>query len=42
MEILIGILFGVFATHNIEKSHLYMCKVEKNPASCEAIAKMEK
>lgn len=37
-----GILWGIFVTHNVEKTNLFLCKVEKQPAACEALAKESK
>lgn len=34
VEILIGILWGVFVTHNVEQTDYFKCKYDKIEASC--------
>lgn len=42
MSILAGFIFGVFVTHNVEKTDLYLCKIEKQQTACEKLAQPKK
>lgn len=42
MKLLIGILFGVFFTHNVEQTNLFKCKYDKQQPACEQLAEQPK
>lgn len=41
MPVIMGILFGIFFTHNVEQTAYFKCKYDKEPAACEKIAELE-
>lgn len=41
MVLIAGILWGVFVTHNVEQTHYFKCKYDKNESSCEIVKQLE-